>query len=266
MSDFIFDHSFQINKNILKSRSIFLFLDYDGTLVSFKDRPTDVTTPRKVKNIINKLIKNPKMMVIIVTGRSLIDIKKLMNMNGLSFIALHGLQIETTSGFQFFWEQADQARLLIKRIKEHMILGLEKEKGAFIEDKELTVVLHYRLLPTNRIQNILHKFKEVVNCYDTNKILEIIHGNKVIEARPKGWNKGKAIEMFLTQHAEKQDVLPIYIGDDVTDEDAFEFLGKKGISIYVSNLSKRKTAAQYWVKNPDDVFFFLQSLSQLASQ
>ena len=266
MPDFFFDHSSQIYNKILKSNSIVLFLDYDGTLVSFKNRPKEVKTPKKIKKIIRQLIKNPKIMVIIVTGRTLYDIKKLLNVNGLSFIALHGLQIETVSRFQYIWKQADQARLLVKSIKERMQTELEKEKGAFIEDKELTVVLHYRLLQTNRIQNTLNKFRKAVYYNDKKNIFEIINGEKVIEARPKGWNKGKAIEMFLAKHAKKKNILPIYIGDDITDEDAFKFLGKRGVSIYVSNQSKRKTTARYWLKNPDDVYYFLQSLSKLINQ
>jgi len=263
MPDYLFADSLQINQKILKSNSIILFLDYDGTLVSFKDRPSEITTPEIIKKILRQLIKNPKIMVVIVTGRSMNDIKKLLNVRGLSFIALHGLQIETISGFRFTWKKADQARLLVKKIKESIKGDLEK--GAFIEDKELTVVLHYRLLRVNKIQHVLHKFKKAVYNNDREKTFEIINGIKVIEARPKGWNKGKAIELFLTKHTKKKKMLPIYIGDDVTDEDAFKSLGKRGISIYVSNQSKRKTVAQYRVKNPDEVFFFLQSLSQVIS-
>jgi trehalose 6-phosphate phosphatase len=266
MPDFLFDHYFQIDKKILKSDSIFLFLDYDGTLVPFKDRPAEVTTPEKIKKIIRQLIRNPRVTVTIVTGRPLCDIKKLLNIKGLSFIALHGLQIETSDGSEFTWEQTDQARSLIKEIKEAMQRELKDKKGAFLEDKELTVVLHYRLLTANKIQGIREQFKRIVQSIDEKNTLEIIDGAKVIEARPKIWNKGMAIELFLAGRTKRKNILPIYIGDDVTDEDAFQFLGKRGISIYVANQSKRKTTARYWVKNPDEVFFYLQSLSQLVCQ
>lgn len=266
MPDFLFDHILQINTKILKSGFIFLLLDYDGTLIPFKDKPSDVTTPKKIKKIIRELIKNQKIMVIIVTGRSLYDIKKLLNINGLSFIALHGLCIETSDGVQFSWKQSNQVQLLIKQIKKDIEDEIKKENGAFLEDKGLTLVLHYRLLSINKIQKIKKKFKNAVNTNDRKNILEIINGEKVIETRPKGWNKGKAIEMLLTKYAKKKDIFPIYIGDDITDEDAFKVLKKRGISIYVANQSKRMTTARYWVKNPDEVFCFLQSLSQLLNQ
>ena len=263
MPDFLFDHTLHIEKKILNSYSIFLFLDYDGTLVPFKHKPTEVTTPEKIKKIIRQLIKNPKLQIIIVTGRTLHDIQNLLNLKGLSFIALHGLYIKTSNGSQFNWKSADQTRLLIKEIKENMEKELLEKEGAFLEDKGLTLVLHYRLLSSNRIQIIRGKFKKIVFTHDKNQVLEIINGAKIIETRPKGWNKGTAVEMFLKKYTNKKNILSIYIGDDITDEDAFQFIGKKGISIYVANQSKRMTAAQYYVKNPDEVLIFLQSLCKI---
>jgi trehalose 6-phosphate phosphatase len=266
MSDFLFDHSVHINKKILRSDALFLFLDYDGTLVPFKEKPTQVKTPEKIKKVLLQLQKNPAIIVSIVTGRTLKNIKKLLIIKGVSFIALHGLQIESSDGSQFRWKPAEHARSTLESIKENMQRELKGEKGAYLEDKELTVVLHYRLLPKNRIHIVREKFITVVHDNDKKKNLEIIHGAKVIEARPKGWNKGKAIETFLAGHTEVKNKRIIYIGDDITDEDAFRFLRKRGITIHVANQSKRETVAQYWVKNPAEVLRFLQSLSQLVNQ
>lgn len=250
----------------MKSDHIFLFLDYDGTLVFFKKKPIDVTTPQHVKNIIRQLIKNQKMTVIIVTGRPLKEIRRLLNIRGLSFIALHGLCIKTPNEPQYRWEQATQARLLVKAIKNDMKETLKDQKRAFLEDKELTIVLHYRMLPSKNAQPLRKEFKTTVQTLDKKKILEIINGAKVIEARPKGWNKGTAIDLFLTRHEERKNILPIYIGDDFTDEDAFRVLKKRGITIHVINKSRRKTAARYRVGNPDEVFSFLQFLHQQLTQ
>jgi trehalose 6-phosphate phosphatase len=265
MSDYLFNHTVQIKKNILKSKSIVLFLDYDGTLVDFKEKPTDVTTPIQIKKILQQIIKNPKITVIIVTGRSLNDIKKLLTIKGLSFLALHGLHFKIGNQSSFCCTQTDELRLLIKKIKKEMQQKMQDEKGAFLEDKELTIVLHYRLLPTKKIQTIREKFNETIQVIDHKKRLEIINGEKILEARPKGWNKGKAIEMFLKKYKKEKNILPIYIGDDITDEDAFRFLGTKGISIHVVNTSKRKTTANYWVKNTEEVLFFLQFLLQILT-
>ncbi|HUS99408.1 MAG TPA: trehalose-phosphatase, partial [Candidatus Thermoplasmatota archaeon] len=184
MPDFLFDHILRIYKKFQKSEHIFLFLDYDGTLVPFKDTPTQVATPKEIKKVIKQLIKSPKVKVIIATGRQLHDIKKLMNVKGVSFIALHGLDIETADGMKFCWKLATQARLLIKVIKKDMQKKLIDEKGAFLEDKELTIVFHYRLLAKNRIHALRETFKKIVHTRDSHNILEIINGAKIIEARP----------------------------------------------------------------------------------
>ena len=265
MPNFLFNHSLSIEKKIRNADSLVLFLDYDGTLVPFKDKPTEVRTPEKIKKILRELITNPKILVVIVTGRPQHDIKQLLKIKGLSFIALHGLQTETSNGEQYSWKQANQTRFLIQRIKKTMQEELSQETGAFLEDKDLTVVLHYRLLHPDRISDLQKKFKNIVQSNDKEKILEIISGAKVLEVRPKGWNKGKAIELFLAKQ-QKKNILPLYIGDDITDEDAFRILGKRGISIYVMNESTRKTAAQYWVKNPDDIYFFLKSLARISQK
>ncbi|KYK21116.1 hypothetical protein AYK25_03835 [Thermoplasmatales archaeon SM1-50] len=266
MPDFLFNHSDEIYKKILKSDVIFIFLDYDGTLVSFKDSPAKVITPERIKKVLRLLIQIQKIKVIIVTGRTLEDIKKLLHVKRLSFIALHGLYIDSPEGVQFQRKTAQKTRSLITVIKKNMHSILKEEKGAYLEDKGLTVVFHYRLLPKNRIRILRETFKTIVRDYDKKKILEFINGAKVIEARPKGWNKGNAIELFLSHFANTKKILPIYIGDDITDEDAFRTLAKKGITIHVTHEKKRKTAAHYWVKNPEEVAFFLESLAQKVKQ
>jgi trehalose 6-phosphate phosphatase len=100
---------------------------------------------------------------------------------------------------------------------------------------------------------------KIVKTVGNDKSLELMHGEKVVEIRPKGWNKGKAVELIYINYASKN-VLPVYIGDDTTDEDAFQVIGNQGISIFVKNDSNRSTIANYWLKNPDDVLKFLKSI------
>lgn len=266
MPDFLFEHPAEIFKKIVQSEAIFLFLDYDGTLVPFKDSPTEVRTPKKIKKVIRQLIQIQKIQVIIVTGRTLADIKKLLPLAGLSFIALHGLCIDSPAGIQYQWKTAEQTQSLITTIKKKMQPIVKQETGAFLEDKGRTIVLHYRLLPKNKERFLQETFTKIVQDHDNNRILEIIKGAKVIEARPKGWNKGKAIELFLSHFTTTNNTLPIYIGDDITDEDAFQILREKGLTIHVVHEKKRKTAAQYWVNDPDDVFFFLDAVVQKIQQ
>lgn len=260
MPKYLFDRKHEIVEAIENADQVLLFLDYDGTLVSFKDKPNDVTTTKSVKNVLRKLIKNPKFSIFMITGRELNDIKNLLDAEGASFAALHGLQMEISDGKKFVWPNAEKSRLFLEEIKEDVFSEFKGEKGIYIEDKELTLAFHYRLLPKEKIKDAAKRFREIVKKRDDKNMLEVIKGAELLEVRPKGWNKGKATEFLLKKFAKNKNSIPIYIGDDTTDEDAFDFLKNHGMTIFVSNDSGKSTSAQYWVKNPDEVLIFLKSL------
>jgi len=266
MSYYLFNRSSEIIERINKSAETFLFLDYDGTLVPFKDRAQDVETPDEVKSVLNILQKHPKFKLFIISGRTLNEIKKLLDFYGLSFAALHGLQIELSNGKKFFWEQAENIRPILEEIKEKTLKDFKNEKGINIEDKRYTLAFHYRLLPNKNIKRNIEKFENIVKLIDTKKMLDFIYGEKVVEIRPKGWDKGKAVTEILDNIAKSDNYLPIYIGDDTTDEDAFREIGKKGITIFIANKTNKPTAAKYWLKDTNDVLTFLESLTNIKKE
>ena len=266
MSYYLFDHTPKIIERINNSAETFLFLDYDGTLVPFKDRPQDVVTPNEIKNVLYLLQKHLKFKVFIISGRILNEIKQLINIDGLSFAALHGLQIELSNGEKFFWEQAENIRPILKEIKSKTLKEFKHEKGIKIEDKKYTLAFHYRLLPNEKIKRNIEKFENIVNIIDTKKTLDLIYGEKVVEIRPKGWDKGKAVVEILNNVAKSDNYLPIYIGDDTTDEDAFREIEKQGITIFIANKTNKPTAAKYWLKDTNDVLMFLKSLTNIKKE
>ena len=101
MPEYLFDSNRKIFETIDKTDDVLLFLDYDGTLVYFKDQQHEVDTPYEVKTVLKRLIQNPKFTVFIVSGRPLHEIKNLMDMKGVSFAALHGLYVECSDGRGF---------------------------------------------------------------------------------------------------------------------------------------------------------------------
>lgn len=259
MPEYLLDHLYQISDRINKADEIYLFLDYDGTLVSFENRPQDVVTSQEVKIVITHLLHNKKFTVIIVTGRTLYEIKKLLDIEGLSFAALHGLQINLSNGMNYNWKPMNNLRKILENIKKFAEKKFQNERRIILEDKEFTVALHYRMLNEEKIKDVVDGFIEIVKAKDTSNKLDILHGSKVVEIRPAGWNKGKAVELISSNIISKN-ALQIYIGDDTTDEDAFRYINNQGITIFVSNDTNRSTTAQYWLKDPDDVIKFLKSL------
>jgi trehalose 6-phosphate phosphatase len=261
MPEYLFDHIQKIFTRLHEVDKILLLLDYDGTLVSFKENPRDVITSDEIKSLLTYFVQNKQFIVVIVTGRTLHEIKQLIDIDGLSYAAVHGLQIELAHKTTYHLHSNENSRSILDKIKDRSVSTFQKEKGIFIEDKTYTLAFHYRALDKKKIQPAINTFLEIVNKIDAENCYEIIHGAKVIEIRPKGGNKGNAVEYILTSYKDVKKKLPIYIGDDTTDEDAFRTLQHQGITIFVTNNSNLSTkTAHYWVKNPADVLKFLQYL------
>lgn len=258
MPSYLYDHLEKIKDTICKNEEFLLFLDYDGTLISFKDKPDKVFTPENTKKIIKNLAKINNINVFIITGRKLDNIKKLVDINNVSYAALHGMQIEFRNEENYLWPRAEKTQPLIKEIKEKAYKEFKTDKEIILEDKEYTLAFHYRMLPRGKIKVKTKNFLEIVKNIDKGEKLNIIKGDNVTELRPCGWDKGKAVETIIDRKYKRKRILPIYIGDDTTDEDAFKTLNKTGITVYVQNKSDLNTIAEYYLKNPDEVKNFLE--------
>jgi len=134
-------------------------------------------------------------------------------------------------------------------------------KSALVEDKKLTLTVHYRNVKNNLIRGLKKKVFDIVNDYKGK--IRITTGKKIIEVKPDvNWNKGKAVLKILRKvNARDNKKNIIYIGDDNTDEDVFRVLDKKAITIHVGN--KRKSFAQYYVKNVRGVQKFLEWIDSI---
>jgi len=260
MGNYLLNHISRVSNAINKAENVALFLDYDGTLVFFEDRPQDVVTSNEVKAVIKHILQNEKFYVFIVTGRTLDEIKKLLDIGGLSYAALHGLDIVLQNGKNYNLQERKDFRSILNQIKKYSEDEFKNEKGVYLEDKELTLAFHYRMVEKEKSQEMIDKFLNLVNKVGNPNSIDVLHGSKVVEIRPKGWNKGKAVELILKKVSKNKNFLPIYIGDDTTDEDAFNSIGSKGITIFVENNEERSTSAQYSLKNPNEVLDFLKMI------
>jgi trehalose 6-phosphate phosphatase len=260
MPKYLFDHLQDI---IQKSRSsVVLFLDYDGTLVDFQKKPDEVSTPKHIQTLIDELTCHPSITVIVITGRTLDNIRSLVDSRNIIIAGLHGFEIQFPGQKYFVWEKAKETQDVIKKIKTKSLQKFHHRKDVYIEDKKFTLAFHYRQVPLGESDGLVEQFKEIYRKYDIEKKLEVLHGDKVLEIRPRGWDKGKAVEMILKKlNIANHSFSLIYIGDDTTDEDAFVYLKDRGITIYVKNKSQRKTHARYYVNNPKEVYRFLQLIN-----
>jgi trehalose-phosphatase len=247
-----------VRREIEEADILALFLDYDGTLVPFKDKPEEAVATDDVYEALRALVLDPKCTVAIISGRAVKDLEKMLSVKGLSLAGLHGLEIRFSDGRNFIWEKSKETETAIKEIKRKTIRELGCEGGLHIEDKRLTLALHYRLLPREKVQEVTKRFIEITEEHLSKNDLEIMRGVKVLEVRPRGWHKGKALGEFFKRFLPgDKKILPLYVGDDLTDEDAFLYLKGWGITVCVLRDPYKPTAAKYHLIDTSEVLEFL---------
>jgi len=256
---YLFSDWDKLSSKIQDSLDVFLFLDYDGTLTPIVRRPGQAKFPRSVKNSINKLKRDRMFTIAIISGRSLKDVKKMVGMKGIIYAGNHGLEMEG-SGIRFSMPPAvDLARPIVKKIGTQLRKDIKNIIGVFVEDKGATLSLHYRLARPKDSALIKKKLDKIVKPYIISKKIRITSGKKVWEVRPNlDWNKGRAVNWLL----KKRNAFPLYIGDDITDVDAFRAIRGRGVSVFVGK-PKRGISSDYFLSNPREVAKFLKKLTML---
>ncbi|MDP2924407.1 MAG: trehalose-phosphatase [Candidatus Omnitrophota bacterium] len=251
-------------KERIKRNRPFIFLDYDGTLTPIVETPQKAILPEETKEILIRLSRRPKCKLAIISGRALKDIKKLIGIKNIIYAGNHGFELEGPK-IKFKNSFAQKYQKLFRRIKEDLENKLSKIKDVFIEDKGYSLSLHYRLVKEEDIPLVKTIFHETIIIPCVKGQLKIFMGKKVFEIRlPSDWDKGKAVLWLLARQQfglKDNKVFPIYIGDDITDEDAFKALRNKGLTVFVGN--PKKSQANYYVKNTWEVKEFLEKILEL---
>jgi len=231
-----------------------VFLDYDGTLTPIVSHPEDASLSDSMRQTLRSLAA--RLPVAILSGRDLEDVRGRVLVDGIVYAGSHGFDIAGAGGLR---RQLGQAYLPVLDAAENELReALDDIAGAQLERKHFSVAAHYRNVHENDAGRVALAVEAVAARH---RELRRIDGKKVYELVPDiDWNKGKAVLWLLeTLEVERGKALPIYIGDDRTDEDAFRALEKRGVGILVSERAQA-TAANYCLNNPEEVERFLEEL------
>lgn len=226
-----------------------LFLDFDGTLVAFADEPDGVTVSRSLTALLERLHAAIDGALAMVTGRGLDNLA--MHLGHESFAAagahgaewrLPGMAVETTKGAPF------------SKIIEAAQTFASAHEGVRLEEKSGGVTLHYRQRPDLRAESKQTLKAALAGHGD----FELLRGNMMWEVRRKGVNKGTAIRKLM-QHPPFKGRMPVFIGDDVTDEDGFAEANRQGgMAIKVGT---GESCAGYRLAGIEDVHRWLEGLA-----
>lgn len=242
--------------------SIFLMSDYDGTLTPIVDRPKNAELSDGMKKRLVQLANFCP--VGIISGRSLEDLKSRVGIESIYYSGNHGYEI-SGPGIDFVKDEGKQAKSAIKDICEKVRERSSSTEGVIVEDKGVTASIHYRLVSEDDLPEVERIIEEEAGPYRSKEIVEIYRGKKVFDIRPGGeWDKGKAVS-YLRATEFGEEALPVYLGDDVTDEDVFFTLKDRGLGILVSD-EERESDADFRLNGVDEVKVFLGKLVKLLEQ
>lgn len=252
------DHFDEIKKKLSEKEAV-VFLDFDGTLTPIVSRPEDARLSDRMRAVINALAA--QCTVAVVSGRDLKDVQQRVNVPELYYAGSHGFDICGPENRRITHRQGEQFLPNIEEAAASLEHELRAIEGAHIERKKFAVAVHYRQASkgkSRQIERIVEQVRDRVGG------LRMSSGKKVFDLQPDlDWHKGKAVR-WLMQDALRLDlrhILPVYIGDDLTDEDAFEELHQIGIGIVVDD-ADRPSRARYRLRDTDQVRTFLQLTAQ----
>ncbi|XP_009764517.1 probable trehalose-phosphate phosphatase 6 [Nicotiana sylvestris] len=255
--------------SITKGRKIVIFLDYDGTLSDIVPNPEEAFMTHKMRRVLREVANH--FPTAIISGRQREKVQDFVQLNNVYYAGSHGLDIEAPLNHTTNFDDMDNEVVLHQPAKEflpekHKVFNLLSErtksiKGVNIEDNKFCISVHYRHVLAKDLGTLENMISTVLKEYQNFRVSK---GKMVFEIRPNiGWNKGHALEYFLEYlgFGTSDDVFPIYIGDDRTDEDAFNVLRKRGQGFpIVVSATPKDTKALYSLREPKEVMEFLLGL------
>ncbi|TET25449.1 MAG: trehalose-phosphatase [Dehalococcoidia bacterium] len=259
--------SWQLFSSDIKAAAYVLLLsDYDGTLTPIVGRPDEAFLSAETRDKLRALAKKPAFKVGIISGRPLGEVKAMVGVEGIYYAGNHGLELEGP-GLKFINPAAKAAQVEIASLARQFSAKLGSIEGVIVEDKGLSLSVHYRLVKRDEVDLVAEIFHRIASPPLQEGKIRVTSGKKVWEVRPPiDWHKGKAVEKISKEIKAilKCEQLPvIYLGDDTTDEDAFKILHRpQGWSIFVGQ-DNPSSNADYFLSSTSEVMDFLSRLLEL---
>ncbi|MEO5600941.1 MAG: bifunctional alpha,alpha-trehalose-phosphate synthase (UDP-forming)/trehalose-phosphatase [Cyclobacteriaceae bacterium] len=244
----------RISESFAKSKKRHLFLDYDGTLVPFTKQPKLAIPNQELLGLLTRISADPKTNMTIISGRDSATLENWFDELPVNLVAEHGASIRMKNGIWKHHREMDKSWKPLMRAT--MELFTQRSPGSFLEEKTHTLAWHYRNVHPDlgfiRSRELLDNLQHLVR----NTQLQIIDGNKVIEIRISGVDKGSVANQLLED--DDYDFI-MAVGDDKTDEDMFKALADKAVTI---KIGAGHTAAQYNLSNQQEVIHLLNQFSK----
>lgn len=250
-------------------RRLAIFSDYDGVMSPIVDRPEDAIISPRMREVVQDL--STRCSTCVVSGRDRPVVQDLMGIDNLVVAGSHGFDIWSPTAGAIERAEGDGFAGLIQQVTDRVTTEVGSIPGVLIEPKKASVAVHYRLVDEAEQPKVAASVEAVLADHPDD--LKMTPGKMVFELQPKvDWDKGKAVLYLLEAlQLDGDDYIPLYLGDDITDEHAFEALASRGagrgIGVFVGRaddpeVGGRPTAASFRLDSVDQVEQFLDGLAR----
>ncbi len=250
----------ELTTRLARTKRLWLFLDYDGTLAEFAPTPDVISPDPKVIDLLARLAKAPGIQLGVLSGRRLAHVKKLLPVPQAILAGTYGIEIQTPQGGEIHRVDYSTIRPLLEELKPQWAQLIEGREGYFLEDKDWAIAIHARHAPDQeQADEILAQAHHLSDDIAARDSFRRIGGYKFIEVGPRLATKHAGVH-YMIETFPWSNSLPIYIGDDDKDEEAFAAIKEvDGVAIVVSS-QPRETLAECRLEAPPQVHQWLENL------
>ena len=255
----LFDHWPEISSRLSEAPRLLVMLDFDGTLSPIVSHPDLATLPPETRTRLVELRAAPGVSLAIISGRSVADLRQRVAVENITYVGNHGRELRKPGASEPETDLEIQKRM--EEVAGHLTKEISGVPGVYIENKGFTVAVHYRQVPESLRPRVRSCAQGIAK--QMAGLIEVSEGKCVYDLFPSdGANKGKAALVLLEEHGGLPQVLPIYCGDDTTDETVFRTLPAGSVTVYVGD-AQAASAARYRLADPGEVASLLKRISLL---
>ena len=249
----------QLNQRLAEFERVWLFLDYDGTLADFAPTPEHVNPDPELTELLSGLVQNPHLRISVVSGRRLSHVRALLPVPGVLLAGTYGIELRTPEGKYINRVEYTTVRPVLDALKPRWEDLIAERDGFFLEDKRWALALHARFAGDNEAKQVLDTAHRLATEAAYSGPFRLLGGHKFLEIGPELAHKGRTVE-YLLEHYPWPGSLPVYVGDDDKDEEAFGVIQAHGGTAIMVSRESRHTRADCRLESPQAVRQWLETL------